>query len=586
MMTMRRLRSWNRQAVFSLACMLGLSSACRTRDWDNGSTPQEFVNRNLVGRDFDLGPGEYVLTFDDGPGEHTEALVNYLITNNTPAVFFLVGTKVKAFPGVVRKIASRPDLFYVANHSMTHTDPLTTSTNFAIREINEADTIIRTITEPPLKFMRPPYGALVGSVARIQGINAFSPALAAYIGPVFWDVGGELTARHSADWACWGQVSIDACQAGYLQEMADRTKGIVLLHDIHPSTVEMVTRRGGLVDKMKERNFKIVNIAPVARRTALAARFNAKTTENENRVDRPVLFAVSTGGIEGGKRVMSFTISSQGATKFEIGFDRSMVKIEKDGPTTSFTFPFANPGSRVVTVTARYADGTFTEASHSFTVAAPVATQPIADSGTAEGTGGLQLGSTPGAASAQMPMPPDVATFSQCFDVSKMTTGRTFDLFTGEGSLSDVKTRSKKVSKSKLTLIESPVAIGPETWLLRYERKDAQGKTENFRVALSTRTGCIVDGVRIRPTAKGLEESFVRGRFIDCANKVWRGDIITPALQSNEAVLAAVDSAAGGTLQEAAGSTEWFTFHADESDNAEPLASGPGTDAGKTCADE
>ena len=551
--------------------------SCRSRGDQpgGGAEVQEFFNRNLVGADFDLRPNEYVLTFDDGPGPDTARLVSFLEQRRIPAVFFLVGSKVQSFPDVVRRIAANPDLFYVANHSMTHTDPLTTSTSFAIQEINQADQVIRRITEPRLKFMRPPYGALVGSVARIQGINAFSPALASYIGPIFWDVGGELTSTHSADWACWGSVSIERCQAGYIREMADRGRGVVLLHDIHRSTVDMVTRAGGLVDTMAARNFRIVNIAPAARVAELAARFRAVPNE-PGRVDKPVLFAVANEGVQDGKRVVAFTISSEGATRFEIGFDRTDLKIEKEGPVASFTFPFANPGSRVISVIARFADGTFTRASQSFTVAAPVAV-----AGVAAGGGMGLVGTAPDAASAQMP--PDVSSFNQCFDVAKMSQGRTFDLFNGEGTLSEPQT-SSKVTKSKLTLVAAPVAIAAETWLVRYRRQAEDGVEESYRIALSTRTGCIVDGVRMRKTSEGVEESFVRGKFIDCANKVWRGEIITPTMQSNDAVMKVFGKAPGQSAAEKV-KTEWFTFHADEGDDAEPINAGPGVNAGEVCAD-
>ena len=178
--------------------------SCKTRFVEKTKT-KEFVNSNMTGRNFDLQPKEFVLTFDDGPGASTQTLVDYLVLNKIPAVFFMVGNQMNQFPGVVRSIASHPELFVVANHSMNHSKPLTDSTAWAIDEISKADKILSTFWTGT-KYMRPPYGALVGSTARIQGINAASPNLANYIGPVFWNVGGELTNTHSADFACWGKL--------------------------------------------------------------------------------------------------------------------------------------------------------------------------------------------------------------------------------------------------------------------------------------------------------------------------------------------------------------------------------------------
>jgi peptidoglycan/xylan/chitin deacetylase (PgdA/CDA1 family) len=569
---------------------------CRSRDLGDGSSPQEFVNRNLRGTDFDLGPRQYVLTFDDGPGADTARLVDFLEQRNIPAIFFVVGEKVRARPNVVKRIAARPDLFYVANHSMTHTDPLTSSTNFAIQEINNADKVILDVAQPApvLKFMRPPYGSLVGSVARIEAINAFSPALAAYIGPVFWDVGGELTSKHSADWACWGSVTMDRCQQGYVQEMEDRGRGIVLLHDVTPQTVDMVTRPGGLVDTMQERGMTIVNMAPAARVAELARRFRAVPGQpgqptDPDRVDRPILVAVSVGDEVDGKRVMSFTISSQKATQFEIGFDRAPgLKLTKSGPSTAFTFPFANPGNRVMSVLARYADGKFTEATHSFTIPAPVVVTAALGSGDGSSTA-LVAGAGPSGDQEGGERPADVAELSQCFDPAKLGRGRTFAMFSGaQNGAKDQ--ASASVRRSQLTLIDQPLAIAPQTWLLRYELQDDGKAEETYQLAISSKTGCIVDGVRVRTVNKTVTESFIKGRFIDCANKVWRGEFITPQTQSNEAVLKTF--AAGGTAAAqqateaqppAEATKEWFTFHADSNVSAEPLGAGPGASTGTVC---
>jgi hypothetical protein len=147
------------------------------------------------------------------------------------------------------------------------------------------------------------------------------------------------------------------------------------------------------------------------------------------------------------------------------------------------------------------------------------------------------------------------------------------------------------VTKTKLRLVSDPVAIGAETWLLRYSRQLNESSSETFDIALSTKTGCIVDGVRQRKTETGNEESFVRGKFIDCANKVWRGEIYTPLLQDDAAVaeeMVAKQSGKGVSAVakdegDAFARREWFTFHADESDDAEPLAAGAGANAGTVC---
>ena len=45
----------------------------------------------------------------------------------------------------------------------------------------------------------------------------------------------------AADWDCWGKgVSVERCGELYLKEIRAKGKGIVLMHDIHDKTVDMV----------------------------------------------------------------------------------------------------------------------------------------------------------------------------------------------------------------------------------------------------------------------------------------------------------------------------------------------------------
>ena len=189
------------------------------------------------------------MTLDDGPGPRTLEIARWLADEDVPAVFFMVGKQVQRYPAVVKEISemrlkkdrSNPNAkpaFLIANHSMSHTTALTAGTGWAIQEISEAHEIIKpyTATSNSLLFMRPPYGALVGSSYRINKINQ-EKELDAYIGPVLWDIGGaigKVGGRHSAaDWDCWNRgFSVNYCKQGYLNETRYRGKGIILVHDV------------------------------------------------------------------------------------------------------------------------------------------------------------------------------------------------------------------------------------------------------------------------------------------------------------------------------------------------------------------
>ena len=61
---------------------------------------------------------EVALTFDDGPGPTTPALVRYLVVNGVPATFFLVGKAIAERPGIVRK--QHEAGFALGTHTQSH----------------------------------------------------------------------------------------------------------------------------------------------------------------------------------------------------------------------------------------------------------------------------------------------------------------------------------------------------------------------------------------------------------------------------------------------------------------------------------
>src|SRR5579862_2964595 len=58
------------------------------------------------------------LTFDDGPSESTERILDVLARHNVPATFFQIGANVERLPSVARSIAAAGH--EIGNHSHTH----------------------------------------------------------------------------------------------------------------------------------------------------------------------------------------------------------------------------------------------------------------------------------------------------------------------------------------------------------------------------------------------------------------------------------------------------------------------------------
>jgi peptidoglycan/xylan/chitin deacetylase (PgdA/CDA1 family) len=97
------------------------------------------------------------LTFDDGPNPAiTPALLDLLDRYEAKATFFVIGSRVRAFPHLAREIVKRGHT--IGNHTETH-PRLTLCTPRRTRaEIDRCDEAIGEATGACVRWMRPPYG--------------------------------------------------------------------------------------------------------------------------------------------------------------------------------------------------------------------------------------------------------------------------------------------------------------------------------------------------------------------------------------------------------------------------------------------
>lgn len=230
--------------VATSACVASAGCAVDAEDTDDGEEEavagdgdvQEdalVAERQLNGSE--LADKTISLTFDDGPGRRTGELADYLAAEGVKAAFFINGSKVAGRQGAIDKIVGRGHL--LANHTHNHKQLTKLSAASVVREITDTDQIITAAQPQGPWVIRAPFGAWNGTVAR--AVNA-SP-MRKYVGSVFWDEGGALTNSAAADWDCWGKgVSVQRCGELYLNEIRTKRRGVVLFHDVHDKTVDMI----------------------------------------------------------------------------------------------------------------------------------------------------------------------------------------------------------------------------------------------------------------------------------------------------------------------------------------------------------
>jgi peptidoglycan/xylan/chitin deacetylase (PgdA/CDA1 family) len=230
-----------------------------------------------------LPPKTLCLTYDDGPGPHTEELGRYLHEQGIGATFFVLGRHAEGRGDLLDRLRGWGHL--VGNHTYDHPGlvSLALSGGDVVGELLRADRALGASADGPV-FFRAPYGNWREKAAPdadedkptsvVAEILNRSGALTNYVGPVNWDVCAE-------DWECW-RLGLPAaeCARRYLEEAERVGRGIVLMHD--GSEDEEVRARNGafeatrlLVPALREQGYSFVRLDAVPQAASAAWRSRA-----------------------------------------------------------------------------------------------------------------------------------------------------------------------------------------------------------------------------------------------------------------------------------------------------------------------
>lgn len=180
------------------------------------------------------------LTFDDGPGPYTSRLLNCLQKNGAKATFFMVGSSVPSYKSAVKKMVSMG--CELGNHSYSH--PAFTTLSYSGRRSQITQTsnnIYKACGKYPM-VCRLPYG---------DGHNNSSVLSSLGLPSIYWSL-------DTRDWANTGspQHTVNAVLNNV------KNGDIVLMHDIHRSTVEAAET---IIPALKSRGFQMVTVSQLAK---------------------------------------------------------------------------------------------------------------------------------------------------------------------------------------------------------------------------------------------------------------------------------------------------------------------------------
>jgi peptidoglycan/xylan/chitin deacetylase (PgdA/CDA1 family) len=199
--------------------------------------------------------GKYItFTFDDGPSEKTDLLLELLAENNVKAAFFLIGQNVANRPEQARRILSAGH--EIGNHSNGYAGLGMRGGNPPIDSIREslgaASASIKTVCGIDTVFFRAPnldYSGDLESVAGEMGM--------ALIGT---DVSGK-------DWEA--DISTDQIIENVLKSAKDG--GIILLHERHSGDLERTIRAlPVIVRELREQGYGILSLSELAKKKGVS----------------------------------------------------------------------------------------------------------------------------------------------------------------------------------------------------------------------------------------------------------------------------------------------------------------------------
>jgi peptidoglycan/xylan/chitin deacetylase (PgdA/CDA1 family) len=179
------------------------------------------------------------LTFDDGPSEDTERVLDVLAAQGASATFFMVGRRAERYARTARRVASEGH--EVGNHSYSHPIYLYRSARETRRQLTRAQIAIEEASGVRPRFSRPPCG--------VRSFAYFRAARSLGLRTVQWTVAGF-------DWKRIGAREIAR------RVLKDVSAGaIILLHDGDSvgkhDRAETVAALPLIVEGLKERGLQV-----------------------------------------------------------------------------------------------------------------------------------------------------------------------------------------------------------------------------------------------------------------------------------------------------------------------------------------
>ena len=197
-------------------------------------------NFNIIpGRAIDPAKPIIALTYDDGPTNFTNQLIDLLSKNNASATFYFTGTNASADRATVLRAFDMGN--EIGNHGWTYVNPTTISLSNVRDEIINTGNLIQSITGVKPATYRPSYGQVNSNVVTVAVEHGVSI--------INWTLMAELVANY---------YTHDAAEVANHVIQTAKSGDIVLLHDTYADVIPATER---IIAELTKKGFQFVTVS-------------------------------------------------------------------------------------------------------------------------------------------------------------------------------------------------------------------------------------------------------------------------------------------------------------------------------------
>lgn len=190
------------------------------------------------------------LTFDDGPGQYTDKLLDCIEENNVHATFFMLGENVGKYPETVKRMIKLG--CELGNHSWNHPNLLNIGLDAVKQQFDDTDNALIEACGQAATVARAPYGS--GSQEIYQTVQ--KPF-------IMW----------SLDTLDWKALNAAADYEAVIN--GDLTDGsIILMHDIHQPSVEAALN---IIPELVKEGYELMTVSELAQAKDIELQFACYT---------------------------------------------------------------------------------------------------------------------------------------------------------------------------------------------------------------------------------------------------------------------------------------------------------------------